>query len=567
MEGPDRGWAWAVVFAACLINLIVNGQGRMSGILYVAFIDLFGIDRKGASTPMSVRTSTRNLLAIGAALTMVQIQVVIGQYFKKYRTTAGGMVFSGACAGSFLFPPLVEWLIKDYGIEGTFLILSGIVMHSIPATMILKKPSWLIKRPASQKGKDSSIKDGDGTEGISGKIPDVECLRRNSNLVLKLLNINYGKEGLNVVSLEANERDSITSEEKCISDILESIYGSFQLSSTNEKYENLAFSRDSDMDTIHSEDIPKTQRNQFEQASKSNSIERSNGNWDNISSMHDVWSISKEDSEHNVLLKLKTLLDMDSKNIAPLFQNESSVDILKILTELQKLYNWLLRKSKNSDYQERKKTKKNTEESNSFPDHIKRTIRLFRDPAYWVICLSRCIHFLIFVPFLTIIVDFTIDRGFPESEGSYVIAAVSFGDLIGRLCLGWVTDRGYLSLSQYMLVGLLAQGLNTASLPLMPTKAAVYTSLFIFGMVQGSLFVRHPVLVQKYMGRNVQSIAMGCMNFFPGLLGFTFPIYIGYFRDILGTYDPIFYINGVAAVLVALLWALEPYLQRCRKET
>ncbi|GFS49247.1 uncharacterized protein TNCV_2410691 [Trichonephila clavipes] len=400
-------------------------------------------------------------------------------------------------------------------------------MHSIPAAMILKKPSWLRKRPASQKGKDSSIKDG---EGISGKIPDVECLRSNGNLVLRLLNINCDKEGLNVVSLEANERDSVASEEKCI---LESIYGSFQLSSTNETYENLAFSRDSDMDIIHSKGIPKTQRKQLEQASKSNSIERFNGNWNNISFPHDVWSISKDESEHNILLKLKTLLDMDSKNIPPLFQDESSADILKILTELQKLYNWLLQKSKNSDYQERNKTK-NTEESNSFPDHIKRTIRLFRDPAYWMICLSRCIHFLIFVPFLTIIVDFTIDRGFPESEGSYVIAAVSFGDLIGRLCLGWVTDRGYLSLSQYMLVGLLAQGLNTASLPLMPTKAAVYTSLSIFGMVQGSLFVRHPVLVQKYMGRNVQSIAMGCMNFFPGLLGFTFPIYIGKYRNLWG---------------------------------
>ncbi|GIX68384.1 uncharacterized protein CEXT_154761 [Caerostris extrusa] len=131
MEGPDKGWAWVVVFAACCINLIMNGQGRMSGILYVAFIDLYGVDRRSASLPFSIRTSTRNLLGpvagilgqkygvqgaiffggimatictalcffapdikwitiswaglggIGTALTMVQIQVVIGQYFKK----------------------------------------------------------------------------------------------------------------------------------------------------------------------------------------------------------------------------------------------------------------------------------------------------------------------------------------------------------------------------------------------------------------------------------------------------------------------------------------------------
>ncbi|GFT92443.1 uncharacterized protein NPIL_525841 [Nephila pilipes] len=506
------------------------------------------------------------LSAIGAALTMVQIQVVVGQYFKKYRTTAGGMVFSGACAGSFLFPPLVEWLVKDYGIEGTFLIIAGLVMHTIPATMILRKPSWL--RAASQKRKDYSVKDANGINYTSGSIPDVQCLRSNNKLVLKLLDLDI--DNSNDTSLEKYEKDlGVVEKYEYISEVLEDMYASFQLSSTKEFYENPAFSKEN-VDIVPQKEktvacIPTIQRYDLQKASKWKSSESSNWIWKKKrTSISNVSSTANVESKHYILLKIKTLLDMDPKQATDLFPDENSVLVQKNMAELGKLYNWFHLESQNVDPPE---VERSVEKSNSFQNHIKRTLRLFGDPVYLLICLSRCIHFLIFVPFLTIIVDFTIDRGFREDEGSYVIAAVSFGDLIGRLCLGWVTDRGYLNLSQYMLVGLLAQGLNTASLPLMPTKAAIYTSLSIFGMLQGSLFVRHPVLVQKYMGSNVQSIAMGCMNFFPGLLGFTFPIYIGYFRDTLGTYDPIFYINGAAAALVGLLWILESQLQRCRAET
>ncbi|CAL1273197.1 unnamed protein product [Larinioides sclopetarius] len=158
------------------------------------------------------------------------------------------------------------------------------------------------------------------------------------------------------------------------------------------------------------------------------------------------------------------------------------------------------------------------------------------------------------MPIVTTIVDFAIDRGFREDEGSYVIAALSLGDLMGRLCFGWVTDKGFMDIPRFLLVGMVIQGANTATMPFMPSKATVYVSLWIFGMLQGSLFVRHPVLVQRYMRSDVQSLAIGCMNFFPGLLG--------YFRDTLGTYDYILYINGSVGIVIGLMWVLEPFLLR-----
>ncbi|GIY90296.1 uncharacterized protein CEXT_738201 [Caerostris extrusa] len=102
------------------------------------------------------------------------------------------MSFSGGCVGSFLFPALIEWLLNNYGIEGTFLIMSGIIMHCIPAAMILKKPPWLKNTPCASKSLDIEIigNDGKTNERIQLKIfQNIEFLRNNSKLIVKLLSL------------------------------------------------------------------------------------------------------------------------------------------------------------------------------------------------------------------------------------------------------------------------------------------------------------------------------------------------------------------------------------------
>ncbi|GFT92439.1 uncharacterized protein NPIL_525821 [Nephila pilipes] len=626
-EGPDKGWAWMVAFAACGINFIMAGLGRMSGILYVAFIDIYGVDRKGASLPFSVRSSTRNLLGpvvgilgqkygvqvvivcgsimatissalcffakdigwitilwgglsgIGTALTTVLVQVVIGQYFKKYRTTAAGMGFSGGCVGSFLFPALMEWLLNNYGIGGTFLIISGIIMHTIPAAMILRKPLWL-KRKSDPKSavvkikNDQSMNSTTETENLSRKDPDIQFLRENTELLVKMLTVKTDANNLNAASLEINEEHSAIVNEIGIIRALESIYASLESSGTKKFYNNLAFLENEEIDVIFDKEgiksvyNHKTGRYELENTLSTKSGGNTNGNWVKRNSASDI---SNDISKRYVFQKIKSLLDMESYQISLLISEESDAEIQKAVTQLRNLFNacaWSRHGEHNGNFQKENsaqspgKNSKNKKSSNSFWDHIKTAFRMFGNPLFLMVCMARMVHFLTFLPVVTTIVDFAIDRGFRADEGIYVIAALSLGDLMGRLCLGWVTDKGFLTVPRYMLFGMILQGVNTATIPLMSAKAAIYVSLCVFGILQGSLFVRHPILVQKYISSNAQSIAMGCINFFPGILGLGLPLYIGYFRDTLGTYNPIFYINGAIGTLVGILWSLEQYFLR-----
>ncbi|KFM82172.1 hypothetical protein X975_03534, partial [Stegodyphus mimosarum] len=195
--------------------------------------------------------------------------------------------------------------------------------------------------------------------------------------------------------------------------------------------------------------------------------------------------------------------------------------------------------------------------------HIKAAISLHTNPLFLLISLCRGVHVLSFMSILIAVVDFGMDKGLTEMDGKYLLAAVSGGDLFGCLCLGWITDHGFISLKNYMLTTMILQGANSYFMPFIKRKGMILGGMFLYSALQGSAFVRHPILIHKYVKSHETSTGITCINIFSGLIGFTVPSYIGYFRDILGSYDGLFYSNSLICTSVGLLWVFEPLVRRC----
>ncbi|XP_046560602.1 monocarboxylate transporter 12-like [Haliotis rubra] len=55
--------------------------------------------------------------------------VLIGKYFKKRRGIATAVALSGNSLGNSIFPPVVNFLLDEYGVRGSMLILTGLTMN------------------------------------------------------------------------------------------------------------------------------------------------------------------------------------------------------------------------------------------------------------------------------------------------------------------------------------------------------------------------------------------------------------------------------------------------------
>ncbi|KAG8253017.1 hypothetical protein J6590_044010 [Homalodisca vitripennis] len=198
-RAPDGGWGWVVVFAAFMVNLIADGITFSFGVIFVEFLHYFGegksktawigslfmampllsgpvasflTDRYGcrrvtiaggvlsaAGFIVSSFTNSINLLILtfgiiagfGLSLCYVAAVVIVAYYFDKRRSFATGLSVCGSGIGTFVFAPVTQFLLAEYGWRGTTLILSGLFLNLCVCGMLMRDLKWTPGRP---KGKD-----------------------------------------------------------------------------------------------------------------------------------------------------------------------------------------------------------------------------------------------------------------------------------------------------------------------------------------------------------------------------------------------------------------------------
>ncbi|XP_033759528.1 monocarboxylate transporter 12-like [Pecten maximus] len=69
------------------------------------------------------------ITGIGFGMSFPPAVMMIAVYFDKYRAIASGILFAGGGLGGMLFPYLLRYLLREYGLKGTFLVYGGIMLN------------------------------------------------------------------------------------------------------------------------------------------------------------------------------------------------------------------------------------------------------------------------------------------------------------------------------------------------------------------------------------------------------------------------------------------------------
>ena len=93
---------------------------------------------------------------------------ILDPYFSKHKRMACGLAMSGYGVGSFIFPPILNFLEDVYGWRGALLLLAGIAVHMIPISSLFRPfknnsaqiNQGILNEDASYCGKEKPCKNG-----------------------------------------------------------------------------------------------------------------------------------------------------------------------------------------------------------------------------------------------------------------------------------------------------------------------------------------------------------------------------------------------------------------------
>nr|XP_053632896.1 uncharacterized protein LOC128688894 [Cherax quadricarinatus]XP_053632897.1 uncharacterized protein LOC128688894 [Cherax quadricarinatus]XP_053632898.1 uncharacterized protein LOC128688894 [Cherax quadricarinatus]XP_053632899.1 uncharacterized protein LOC128688894 [Cherax quadricarinatus] len=238
-QAPDGGWGWVIVAASFMVHCIADGITMSFGVIFVELLSYFQesrsltswvgslfmaipllagplasllTDRYGCRTVTIcgalvacfgffvgafVNTIPLLLLTVGIitglglAVCYVAAIVIVAFYFEKKRSLATGIAVAGSGIGTFLFAPLIQYLVDYWGWRLCFIMLAGIFLNMVVCGALMRDLEWTPRDSSSlrdantttvssRRGSTSQSSETVGGRGgsVGTGLPSLEELRR-----------------------------------------------------------------------------------------------------------------------------------------------------------------------------------------------------------------------------------------------------------------------------------------------------------------------------------------------------------------------------------------------------
>lgn len=89
------------------------------------------------------------IAAIGYGLSNSSFALALNSYFRVRLNRASGVAMTLAGIGPILYPPLIQYLLINYDVNGCMMIIGAIALHMLIAAVLLQPIEWHLVSPAN----------------------------------------------------------------------------------------------------------------------------------------------------------------------------------------------------------------------------------------------------------------------------------------------------------------------------------------------------------------------------------------------------------------------------------
>ncbi|KAJ4436472.1 hypothetical protein ANN_16503 [Periplaneta americana] len=445
----------------------------------------------------------------GFGLIYLPAIVSVTCYFEKYRSLATGIAVCGSGLGTFIFAPLTEHLVAEYGWRGAVLIIAALVLNCVILGALF--------RP---------VPDGRPSRSAScGALAPHPC-DAATNL------LNGSERDLH----QPVERDSL---------VLHRPRSIGHLTVACPKPSHKPHGAGSDVARLAlSQPVLLTAaESRFKPTFGSQSLRKSSG----IMYRRDIFY---RGSVHNIPYH---------RSNPGLLHGEESKELIEM--------NGVKPRQEQSEEEEEsgsttmcgcvpcsKETKDTLTEMLDFS--------LLQDPVFILFTVSNfCTSVGFNIPYVYLVAQAE-ERDIPTDKASLLLAVIGIANLVGRIILGYVSDKPWINRLLVYNVCLTICGVATALSALCHDFYSFVVYASVYGFTIGAYVGLTSVILVDLLGLDRLTNAFGLLLLFQGIASFLGPPIAGWLYDALRSYNPGFYVAGVTIAASGVMLFFIPALQR-----
>ncbi|KAG6458205.1 hypothetical protein O3G_MSEX010738 [Manduca sexta] len=657
---PDGGWGWIVVLSSFLISMIADGISFSFGLLYIEFLEEFQasksttawigslfiavpllsgpimsalVDRYGCrsmtilggiistigfilasiSTTLEMMMVTFGVIAgLGLGLVYVTAVVSIAYWFEKKRNLAVGLGACGTGVGTFVYAPMTQYFIEEYGWRGTILLLSGTLLNLCVCGCVMRDPEWWIleqkRQNAKEQKRELETKNSSSLSLANPYTSDFEVPTRG-----KIMDglIKRGVPAEKVISQEAASirRQSIlrksdkkrsksvvdmptylTTSDKVAQTMLETLLKNAS-KECGKELRCPAFMKAADTNpgikrvTLGCNDPPVVAH--IKNAVKRTYSDKCDDQEVKIEELHvntprlervmrktmseskEDRELVKQDSKENKRDWLKKQLSVNHHYLKDLKMPITSISHRNAMLNIKR---YRLKASscpdifKNSMISIDEKEEKWYEDCLScFVDMF--NVTLFKRHTFNLLCLGTLILFVWFIVPYFYLAEHMIHKGYTEDDGALMLSLIGITNTIGMVGLGWIGDFPGVSIGNLYATCLVLCGASVAAIPPVASNYWALASISCaFGLLFAASFTFTPNLLVKLVSLDDFTSAYGLVLLAQGIGHLIGPPLSGLIYDLTYSWELSFYLSGGWIVVAGILISFIQPVKNCQEK-
>ncbi|GFO34277.1 monocarboxylate transporter [Plakobranchus ocellatus] len=614
----DHGWAWFVMLGATVNVMVLMVFLRASSLLFIQFLDIyqasatmttlvfalssttFSVSNILAATVLLPRYDVRTLGIIGALVNFVStigiafapnIAVVnimfaivgfahglivvpqltlLGHYFKRHLSLATATTTMGISLATIFGTPLTQVLLDIYDVRGTILLLAGVTLHCVPASLLLRPVSFYSASPFSVHPQDEDVAEKSSSGVLNNIFYDKnrDSMRQGDKAPFLVQNnkLNHKRE----VIVEEDKNETSNSEDQCKEDDQKS-------SSTIET---------SDKDICTPRLLQKMPPPRIRSVSESwHVLENKMNNHRHLYGKNDIFMeysdtngstvLGRKASSAGVKTSLSNILSASIRYLGDTssfygssvsqihhihtrgIETRSVIDLGHNQAEISTLFENASTSSSESEISVKKRGK-------SFFCRLKRLASqsVFTHPVGLLILLASGlgIHTQAGVAYMPAT---GIENGCTEEQVPFLMTAVGVADVVSKLCMGFLADTGIIKRIHVACLSQLTIGLLFQLVPVFQGFILMILLQALIGFTVGVFHMLVPVITVDLLGVQHMGHIMAGYMLINGFTNAIDHLVVGSLSDLTGSfYGAYHYMGSLTLMSVAMLLS-QPLVERC----
>lgn len=640
---PDGGWGWVVVFSSFSISMIADGISFSFGLLYVELLNEFGASKSMTSWIGSLfiavpllsgpvmsslvdKYGCRNMTILGGVISTVGFVlsayaksiyvmyvtfgviaglglgmnyvtavVSVAYWFEKRRNLATGLGACGTGFGTFIYAPITQYLLGEFGWRGTTLLLAGTFLNICVCGMLMRDPKWLIERDNNRSRSMSKRTSSIGSVSGKSALEDIEEIRK----LLKAGNTNNEYFLQNLVTSTESPRDAVVQKEHHRSDfnlptfikqnekvpleVLQQLGSNKKLYNLIlENYPSLLFCRSTSLKGINKMDdkaeigpvrVPVTVSMKLKKAKPLiGAISNDKNNGQLVKSLDHTEPLLPtriNGPNVNILPRVNSLPWILKKHVQQpgylknIKMHRNSVMYRGAMLNIRK---YRLRASSCPDIYRNSMTTLAKETEEAWYDEWLELVKsmfdfsFFSELHFLLLSMSTVLLFTWFIVPYYYLPEHMLSMGYSESEVSSILSLIGITSTIGMVFLGWAGDQPWMNVIKTYAVCLILCGISCGAMFYFCDQyALLLTFSSTFGLSFASSFSFIPMIVVELLSLERFTTAYGLILLCQGCGHLWGPPLAGYLFDVTGSWTQSFLQACIWIIIAGLLVGIIPF--------